>query len=86
MSRLSKQLDEAKANLKRELEGRQSAVRSEEEFSRLLSEVGQLNLVRESNAHLRADNEELYKKLQVLKKFQKEKKIFKEIGFSKIIN
>lgn len=58
-------MDEAKALLKRELENRQTAARSDEEFARLLSEVGQLNLVRESNAHLRNDNEELYKKLQV---------------------
>lgn len=68
MARLSRQLDETRQSLKRELDAKQSSsvARSEEEFSRLLGEVGQLNLVRESNAHLRADNDELYKKLQVL--------------------
>jgi len=68
VARLTKQLDETRQSLKRELDAKQSsyAARSEEEFNRLLGEVQQLNLVRESNAHLRADNDELYKKLQVV--------------------
>lgn len=63
-----KQLDETRQSLKRELDAKQSSslARSEEDFGRLLGEVQQLNLVRESNAHLRADNDELYKKLQVV--------------------
>jgi nucleoprotein TPR len=56
-------LDEARAELKRELDKR-TATRSEEEFSRLMSEVTQLNLVRESNAHLRHENEELARRLK----------------------
>ena len=55
-------LDEARAELKRELDKRVS-VRGEEEFTRLMTEVTQLNLVRESNAHLRHENEELAKRL-----------------------
>lgn len=54
----SRALDEARAELKRELD-RRVTVRSEEEFARLMAEVTQLNLVRESNAHLRGENEEL---------------------------
>jgi nucleoprotein TPR len=62
---VNRALDEARAELKRELD-RRVVVRSEEEFSRLLSEVTQLNLVRESNAHLRGENEELSRRVVTL--------------------
>ena len=62
LSSTQKSLDEARSELKRELE-KHVTVRSEEEFTRLMAEVTQLNLVRESNAHLRHENEELSKRL-----------------------
>lgn len=37
-----------------------------EEFNKLMVEVNQLNIVRESNSHLRSENEELSKKLQIV--------------------
>jgi nucleoprotein TPR len=59
---LQKLFDEAKAELSREME-RRVVSRDDEEFARLMGEVGQLNLVRESNSHLRAENEDLQKRL-----------------------
>lgn len=53
-------LDESRAELNKQLE-RYSQTRSEEEFIKLMSEITQLNVVRESNAHLRAENEEMGK-------------------------
>ena len=42
-------------------------VYNEEEYRKLLSDVTQLNILRESNAHLRYENEELLKKYNFLK-------------------
>lgn len=64
---LQKTTDELRAELKKELD-KHVGVRSEEEFKKLLAEVDHLNLVRESNSHLRAENEDLSKKVIVLTK------------------
>ena len=58
---LQRALDETKAELTREMEKRIIG-RGDEDFNRLMAEVNQLNMVRESNAHLRAENEELTKR------------------------
>lgn len=58
---LQRSLDEARAELRKSLENKGSG-RSEDEFNRLMAEVTQLNIVRESNAHLRGENEELSKR------------------------
>ena len=63
---LSKSLDEARTELKKELESRQLSVSNQQEYQKLLQEVNQLNLLRESNQHLRGENEELSKKLTVV--------------------
>lgn len=55
-------LDETRIELRRELD-KVNSMRSEDEFSRLMAEVHQLNIVRESNAHLRIENENISKKL-----------------------
>ena len=55
-------LDEAKAEIRREIDRRLSA-RDEEEIVRLKKEVEQINLIRESNVHLRGENEEMKTKL-----------------------
>lgn len=52
--------DETKAELQREL-SRSSSVRSNEEFQTLLQQVTQMNILRESNEHLRLEKEELLK-------------------------
>jgi nucleoprotein TPR len=54
-----KALDEARAELKREIESRSQNARSEDEFGKLMQEITQLNVVRESNAHLRSENVQL---------------------------
>eukprot|EP00607_Mallomonas_marina_P000773 CAMPEP_0182433480 /NCGR_PEP_ID=MMETSP1167-20130531/63490_1 /TAXON_ID=2988 /ORGANISM="Mallomonas Sp, Strain CCMP3275" /LENGTH=1257 /DNA_ID=CAMNT_0024622215 /DNA_START=168 /DNA_END=3941 /DNA_ORIENTATION=- len=59
-------LEEVRAELKKELEKNKST-RDDNEFSRIMSEVTQLNIVRESNAHLRAENENLSKQMKTLK-------------------
>ena len=41
-------------------------MRTDDEFTRLLAEVSQLNLIRESNAHLRSENESLTKRIYTL--------------------
>eukprot|EP01039_Chlorochromonas_danica_P002590 gene2590-2832_t len=64
---LQKTTDELRAELKKELD-KHVGVRSEEEFKKLLAEVDHLNLVRESNSHLRAENEDLSKKVITLTK------------------
>ena len=58
-------LDEAKAELRRELEKRLSS-RDEEELARLRKELEQLNVIRESNVHLRGENEVTARKLASL--------------------
>lgn len=58
-------LDEVKVELKRELDKR-TPLRSADDFNRLMAEVNQLNIVRESNLHLRAENEELSKRATAL--------------------
>lgn len=65
ISSLQRQLDEVKSELKRELD-RRTTVRSEDEFTKLMAEVTQLTIVRESNAHLRLENEELSKRVNGL--------------------
>jgi nucleoprotein TPR len=64
---LQRALDEAKVELSRELDKRVVS-RGEDEFARLLAEVNQLNVVRESNSHLRSENEELGRKAVRLSK------------------
>ena len=55
-----KALDEARAELKRAMESRShTTARSEDEFAKLMQEITQLNVVRESNAHLRSENVQL---------------------------
>lgn len=54
-----KALDESRAELKREIESRSQNARSEDEFAKLMQEITQLNVVRESNAHLRSENMQL---------------------------
>jgi nucleoprotein TPR len=63
---LSKSLDEARTELKKELEARQLSVSNPQEYQKLLQEVSQLNLLRESNHHLRNENEEISKKLSLV--------------------
>mmetsp|Transcript_24386 Transcript_24386/g.35802 ORF Transcript_24386/g.35802 Transcript_24386/m.35802 type:complete len:2045 (-) Transcript_24386:88-6222(-) len=58
-SATQKALDEARSELKKEIESRSQNARSEEEFTRLMNEITQLNVVRESNSHLRAENNDL---------------------------
>lgn len=64
---LSRQLDEVKSELAVSRKDASSSPtappRSEEEFSNIMVGVTQLNVVRESNAHLRNENEELLKKM-----------------------
>lgn len=62
---LMKTIDQLRSELKSEIDLK-SKVRSEEEFQRILVEVTQLNIVRESNSHLRSENEELVKRVQQL--------------------
>ncbi len=62
---LLKTIDQLRLELKSEID-QKSKVRSEEEFQRIVAEVTQLNIVRESNAHLRSENEELVKRVQQL--------------------
>jgi nucleoprotein TPR len=65
---LQRSLDETRSELKKELDTKSkgSGSRSEEEFLRLMAEVTQINIVRESNAHMRRENEELSKKVTSL--------------------
>ena len=60
-----KLLDESRVELKRELDKRLN-IHDESSYAKLMSEVTQLNIVRESNAHLRAENEQLFKKISDL--------------------
>ncbi len=53
-----KLLDETRAELKKEIEKRVT-VHDDASYAQLMSEVTQLNIVRESNAHLRSENQEL---------------------------
>lgn len=57
-----KLLDETRAELKKELEQR-NTVRDDGSYATLMTEVTQLNIVRESNAHLRSENEQLFKNI-----------------------
>ena len=66
MNTLQKLLDQTKVELKKEMEKNKS-IHSETEFQKLLLEVTQLNIIRESNAHLRSENEELAKKIAIQK-------------------
>lgn len=60
---LSKALDEVRAELKRKVDEKVN-VHSEDEFRNLLLEVQQLNLLRDSNNHLRNENEDLVKRVR----------------------
>lgn len=60
-----KSLDEVRSELKREME-KKINTRSEEEFQHLLSQIGQLNALTDSNSHLRAQNESLVVKIASL--------------------
>ena len=60
-----KLLDEARAELKKEIEKRVS-VHDDASYAKLMSEVTQLNIVRESNTHLRSENQELIKQITQL--------------------
>ncbi len=68
VSALQRALDEARVELRKELEAKSKGLgtRTEDEFHRLMAEVTQLNIVRESNAHLRGENEELARKMAKL--------------------
>lgn len=59
-------LDEARAELKRELDKR-TTVRSEDEFNRLLTEVSQLQVIRESREHLSVENDQQAKSIAALR-------------------
>ena len=65
LSSVQRALDETKAELRRELEKRLSS-RDEEELVRLRKEIEQLNVIRESNVHLRGENEVAARKLASL--------------------
>lgn len=73
----TKTIDELRQELKQEIEkktlsgsiiGSSSSVtfRTEEEFQILMTEIQQLNILRESNLHLRKENEEIQRKLKQL--------------------
>lgn len=59
---LTKSLDEVRQELKQQLQT-QASVYNQEEYQRLLRDVNQLNIIRESNSHLRHENEELLRKI-----------------------
>jgi nucleoprotein TPR len=59
LSSVQKALDEARADLQRELASKSLPTRSEDDFAKLMLEITQLNVVRESNAHLRSEYEQV---------------------------
>eukprot|EP01041_Mallomonas_annulata_P007955 gene7955-16288_t len=65
ISTYQRSIDDLKAELKHEME-KHVSTRDENEFARIMSEVTQLNIVRESNAHLRAENENLARQVHQL--------------------
>ena len=60
-----KLLDETRAELKKEVEKRIN-VHDDASYAKLMSEVTQLNIVRESNTHLRSENQDLAKQVTQL--------------------
>lgn len=65
VSATQRSLSEARAELKREVDSRVGS-KDANEFNKLLAEITQLNVVRESNAHLRSENEELSRRVTLL--------------------
>jgi nucleoprotein TPR len=65
VSSLNKSLEEIRNELKVEVE-KKMTLHSDEEFQLLVSELNQLAVLRESNLHLRKENESFIKKIQQL--------------------
>ena len=61
LSSVQKSLDEARAELQREFAAKSNPARSDADFTKLMSEITELNVVRESNAHLRSEYEHVSK-------------------------